>query len=82
MRKFLIDERVFGLFPQARVCRLFNEYLDHGIPWDGTEMLAPACREAARRLGETPFAERAFFAPWRVAFRVFGAAEAWQDGRI
>ncbi|GAB6281177.1 MAG: B3/4 domain-containing protein [Thermovirga sp.] len=79
MRKFLIEDKVFELFPQGRVCGLLIENMDNGIPWDGTGILEPACHETVLRLGETPFAESVFFASWRAAFRVFGAPKGYRS---
>ncbi|MDO9509625.1 MAG: phenylalanine--tRNA ligase beta subunit-related protein [Thermovirgaceae bacterium] len=79
MRKFLIEEKVFELFPQTRVCGLVIENMDNGIPWDGTVILGQACQEVAIRLGETPFAESPFFAPWRAAFKLFGAPKGYRS---
>lgn len=79
LRKFVIDRKVFVLFPQARVCGLVIEDLDNSIAWDGREMLGQACREAAIRLGEVPFGESPFFVPWRDAFRVFGAPKGYRS---
>jgi DNA/RNA-binding domain of Phe-tRNA-synthetase-like protein len=79
LRKFVIDKKVFVLFPLARVCGLIVEELDNSITWDGKEMLEQACREAALRLGEVPFAESPFFAPLRAAFRTFGAPKGYRS---
>ena len=79
MRKFLIEDKVFELFPQARVWGLVIENMDNGTPWDGTGLLEQACHEAALRLGETPFAESPFFAPWREAFKLFGAPKGYRS---
>jgi len=79
VRKFVVFDKVFELFPQARVCGLVIRNMDNGIPWDGTGMLEQACREAATRLGDAPFAESSFFAPWREAFRAFGAPKGYRS---
>ncbi len=79
MRKFQIEDDIFGLFPQVRVWGLVIENMDNGIPWDGTGLLEQACREAAQRLGEAPFAESPFFAPWRAAFKAFGAPKGYRS---
>ena len=77
MRKFLLEDKVFELFPQVRVCGLVIENMDNGIHWDGTGILEQACHEAAQRLGEAPFAESPFFSPWRAAFKLFGAPKGY-----
>ncbi len=79
MGKFVIDKKVFVLFPLARVCGLIVEELDNSIAWDGRESLEQACRESTLRLGEVPFAESPFFAPWRAAFRTFGAPKGYRS---
>lgn len=79
MGKFIIEDKVFELFPQVRVCGLVIGNMDNGIVWDGTGLLEQACQEAALRLGETPFAESPFFAPWRDAFRAFGAPKGYRS---
>lgn len=79
LRKFVIDKKVFVLFPQVRVCGLVIEDLDNSIAWDGRDLLEQACREAALKLGEVPFAESPFFAPWRAAFRTFGAPKGYRS---
>ena len=79
MREFVIDKKIFILFPQARVCGLVIEDLDNAVPWDGTGMLERACREAAARLGEVPFAKSPYFIPWREAYRAFGAPKGYRS---
>ncbi len=79
LRKFVIDKKVFVLFPQVRVCGLVIEDLDNSIAWDGRDLLEQACREVAIRLGEIPFGESLFFAPWRAAFRIFGAPKGYRS---
>lgn len=79
MQKFLIEDDIFELFPQIRVCGLVIESMDNGIPWDGTGILEQACHEAAIRLGEAPFAESPIFAPWREAFKTFGAPKGYRS---
>ncbi len=79
VKKFLIEEKVFELFPRTRVCGLVIENMNNGIHWDGTGVLGQACHDAVGRLGETPFAESPFFAPWRAAFKLFGAPKGYRS---
>lgn len=79
MQKFLIEDRIFESFPQTRVWGLVIENMDNDIHWDGTGVLEQACRDAADRLGDAPFAESPFFAPWRAAFKTFGAPKGYRS---
>jgi len=79
LRKFLITDKVFELFPKARVCGLVIEKMDNGIAWDGAAMLEEARGEAAARLDNVVFAESPFFAPWRQAFKAFGAPRGYRS---
>jgi len=79
MRKFVIDKKIFILFPQARVCGLIIEDMDNAVPWDGSEALKRACREAASRLGGEPFGKSPYFVPWREAYRAFGAPKGYRS---
>ncbi|MFA5621839.1 MAG: phenylalanine--tRNA ligase beta subunit-related protein [Thermovirgaceae bacterium] len=79
MRKFVIDKKIFVLFPQARICGLVIEDMDNAVPWNGSEALAKACREAASRLGDVPFGKSPYFVPWREAYRAFGAPKGYRS---
>ena len=79
MREFVIDKKIFILFPQARVCGLVIEDMDNDVPWNGAGILELACREAAARLGEVPFGKSPYFIPWREAYRAFGAPEGYRS---
>lgn len=73
MRRLILEQSIFELFPQVRVCGLVIGELDNSTTAGGAELLDEACREAASRLGEAPFGESPFFAPWRAAYRSFRA---------
>lgn len=79
MRKFIVEEQFFDLFPEARVCGLVIEDLDNGTWAGGADLLDEACREAASRVGEGSFAESPFFASWRAAFRDFQAPKGYRS---
>ena len=79
MREFVIDKKIFILFPQARVCGLVIEDMDNDVPWNGAGILELACREAAARLGEVPFGKSPYFIPWREAYRAFGAPKGYRS---
>lgn len=73
MRKLIVEQAFFDLFPQARICGLVAEGLDNRSPIPEEALLDQACREAAFRVGAVAFGESPFFKPWRAAYKAFRA---------
>ena len=71
---FTIDPAIFDRFPDARFGVMVISGLDNGASsQDIQDLLAKQCAETAAKLGDTPITEHPMIAPWREAYKDFGA---------
>jgi len=72
--RFLIEDGFWTLFPEARIGVVVARGLDNGRSADAAgRLLDEAARQAAAGLGEGEIADHPAVAPWRAAYRAFGA---------
>lgn len=71
---FRIEDDFWALFPEARIGTILARRLDNrrGAE-EARRLLDGAARAAAATLGEEEVADHAAVAPWRAAYRAFGA---------
>jgi DNA/RNA-binding domain of Phe-tRNA-synthetase-like protein len=74
MTSLLVREEMFRTFPEVRIgIAAFRDADNAGERPSLTELLHRAQGEAVRRLGASSVAEHPRVAPWREAYRAFGA---------
>ena len=74
MTRFLVDEPFWALFPEARIGIVLAHGVDNRTPRPAVEeRLAAVSREASGVLGDGEVADHPAVAPWRNAYRAFGA---------
>lgn len=71
---FTIDPAIFNTFPDARFGVMVVTGLKNGPSSEAVQdLLAVQCAETAASLGDTPITEHSMIAPWREAYKTFGA---------
>jgi DNA/RNA-binding domain of Phe-tRNA-synthetase-like protein len=74
MTNFSVDSSFWSLFPEARIGLIIARGLDNATAHHGlTAAMTAAMQTAAARLGEADLATHPAIAPWRAAYRAFGA---------
>ncbi|HWQ77927.1 MAG TPA: B3/4 domain-containing protein [Anaerovoracaceae bacterium] len=73
MKKFIIEDEFWSLFPEARIGAVVCRGIDNTVKDTGRyeEMLRQAEKEALRFLGEEEFSSNPAVAVWREAFKLF-----------
>ena len=72
--RFVVEDDVWALFPEARIGVVVARGLDNGRgAEEARRRLDEAARAAAAELGEGELADHPPVAPWRAAYRAFGA---------
>lgn len=81
--RFQVDERFWELFPQARIGVVVAHGIDNTREADRcAQLLFAATQQAATRLEGVDIATHPAIAPWRDAYRLFGAKPAKQRSSI